>query len=166
MSSCPKQLPLAVLATNICGEAQSSLSTSVPQPQPCLLEGNTDLSVIVGHLRDSYSLHHTVCLYTQAVHNQSYGYLSENDNRSSFLFAPLWSAELLQNSSSHFSNKWQNKYNSSEEPGRLHQLQRIVRSMQIYLLGVWKAAVDSQLEGITSLSELILTLWCSEMTLW
>lgn len=30
--------------------------------------------------------------------------------------------------------------------------------MQIYLLGVWKAAVDSQLEGITSLSELILTL--------
>lgn len=87
MSSCPKQLPLAVLATNICGEAQSSFSTSVPQPQPCLLEGNTDLSVIVGHLRDSYSLHHTVCLYTQAVHNQSYGYLSENDNRSSFLFA-------------------------------------------------------------------------------
>lgn len=166
MSSCPKQLPLAVLATNICGEAQSSFSTSVPQPQPCLLEGNTDLSVIVGHLRDSYSLHHMVLsLHTGSA--QSVLRLSQREWQQVLLsFCPLWSAELLQNSSSHFSNKWQNKYNSSEEPGRLHQLQRIVRSMQIYLLGVWKAAVDSQLEGITSLSELILTLWCSEMTLW
>lgn len=78
---------------------------------------------------------------------------------SSFLFAPLWSAESFLCSLSHLSEKWQSKQSSNEEPVRMHKLQGMLRSTQFCLLEVWEVEVLSELEGVTSLSEQIRPLW-------